>query len=98
MKDSRFQYHSEQVHTTFSHGHLKEKKNIVDIKNGVGKKTVILKENGKTRVSTRKLSAQEKAKIKQERFVPKLFKPCYDCLRPKRGARSRTQKKKKDSK
>ena len=98
MKDKAFQYHSEQVHTTYSHGHLKEKRNIVDIRNGQGKKTVVLTENGKTRSSTRKLSAQEKAKIKREQFVPKLFKPCYDCLRPKRMTRSRTQKKKKGSK
>ncbi len=95
---SNFSYHSEQSHTTYSHGHLKEKRNIVDINNGKGTKTVVITENGKTRKATRKLSKREQKKIQKEQFVPKLFKPCYDCLRPKSKQRSRTQKKKGSSK
>jgi histidinol phosphatase-like PHP family hydrolase len=89
-----FQYHSEQVHTTFSHGHATEKRNIVDVTNGKGTKTVVIRENGNTRTSTHKLKPREIKKIQNQQFVPRLFKPCYDCLRPKSKQRSRTQKKK----
>lgn len=95
MAAPAFSYHSEQVHTTIENGHLKEKRNIVDIQNGKGTKTVILTTNGKTRKSTHKLSKQERKKIQAEQFVPRLFKPCIDCLRPKRKTTRRIQKKKR---
>jgi len=92
-------YHSEQVHTSLVNGKLKEKRNIVNIENGKGTKTVLVRENGKTRKSTHKLTSNEKKKIANGIFVSQLFKPCYDCLngtgsRTKRTSRSRTQKKK----
>jgi histidinol phosphatase-like PHP family hydrolase len=96
--EKNFSYHSEQVHTSFSNGHLKEKRNIVDIRNNKGTKTVVVTENGKTRKSTHRLSPSEKRKIQKNEFVPSLFKPCYDCLRPKSKSRSRTQKKKAEGK
>jgi hypothetical protein len=97
-------YHSEQVHTVFTNGHLKEKRNIVNIENGKGTKTVLIRENGKTRESTHNLSPGEQKKIENGIFVEKLFKPCHDCLRTgtrsrtKSKQRSRTQKKKGSSK
>jgi hypothetical protein len=94
----KFNYHSEQVHTSMVDGEIREKRNIVNIKNGKGTKTVILRENGKTKKSTHKLTSTEKENIKNGIFVPRLFKPCYDCLRTKTKSRSRTQKKKKASK
>ena len=90
-------YHSEQVHTSMVNGQVKEKRNIVNIENGKGTKTVILRENGKTRKSSHKLNPKEKEKIINGIFVEQLFKPCYDCLRTKSKSRSRTQKKKKAS-
>jgi hypothetical protein len=92
-----YNYHSEQIHTSIVNGQLKEKRNIVNLKNGSGTKTVILRENGKTRKSTHKLTPTEKEKIKNGIFVERLFKPCYDCLRTKSKSRSRTQKKKASS-
>jgi hypothetical protein len=93
MKEA-FNYHSEQVHQTLSHGTMSEQRNIVNIQNGKGTKTVIKTKNGETKKSTHKLRAAEIKKIRKQQFVPNLFKPCYDCLRPKSSSRSRTQKKK----
>lgn len=97
MSDKKFSYHSEQVHTSMVNGEVQEKRNIVDIQNGKGTKTVIVSTNGQPRSSTKKLSKSQIKKIKNEQFVPKLFKPCYDCLRTKSKSRSRTQKKKASS-
>jgi hypothetical protein len=97
-------FHSEQVHIKNVNGHTVEKRNIVNIQNGKGTKTVVLSENGKTRKSTHKLSATERKKIENGIFVHRLFKPCHDCLkhgtrsRTKSKSRSRTQKKKGSSK
>jgi hypothetical protein len=91
-----FVYHSEQTHSSIVNGQTQVKKNIVNIKNGKGTKTVKYIENGKTRTATRKIKPEEMKKIKQGIFVPKLFQPCYDCLnvRNKSKSRSKTQKKK----
>ncbi len=92
---SAFVYHSEQTHSSLLNGEAQVKKNIVDIKNGKGTKTVKYIENGKERTATRKITPSEMKKIKQGIFVPKLFQPCYDCLnsRNKSRSRSKTQKK-----
>jgi hypothetical protein len=92
-----FAFHSEQVHSTYENGTEQTKKNIVNIKNGKGTKTVTIVKNGKANSSTKKLSTSEVKQIKQNQFIPGLFKPCYDCLnstRSKSSSRSKTQKKK----
>ena len=92
-----FAFHSEQVHSVYEDGTQQTRKNIVNIKNGKGTKTVSIVKNGKTNSSTKKLSPAEIKKIKQNQFIPKLFKPCYTCLnstRSKSSSRSKTQKKK----
>jgi hypothetical protein len=96
---SAFVYHSEQTHSSLLNGEAQVKKNIVDIKNGKGTKTVKYIENGKERTATRKITPSEMKKIKNGIFVPKLFQPCYDCLngskaRNKSRSRSKTHKKK----
>jgi hypothetical protein len=93
-----FAFHSEQVHSTYENGIEQTKKNIVNIKNGKGTKTVTIVKNGKANSSTKKLSTSEVKQIKQNQFIPGLFKPCYTCLknttRSKSSSRSKTQKKK----
>lgn len=93
-----FAFHSEQVHSTYENGEQQTKKNVVNIKNGKGTKTVTVMKNGKTKSSTKKLNTAEIKKIKQNQFIPGLFKPCYDCLnqpmRSKSSSRSKTHKKK----
>jgi hypothetical protein len=93
-----FTFHSEQVHSVYENGTQQTKKNIVNIKDGKGTKTVSIVKNGKANSSTKKLSSAEIKKIKQNQFIPQLFKPCYTCLknstRSKSSSRSKTQKKK----
>ena len=93
-----FSYHSEQVHSVYENGQQVIKKNSVNIKNGKGTKTVTMMTNGKSRTSTKKLKPSEVKHIKQNRFIPGLFKPCYDCInskpRSKSSTRSKTHKKK----
>ena len=94
---SKFAFHSEQVHSTYENGQLKMKKNIVNIENGKGTKTVTLEQNGTSRTSTKKLKPAEIRKIHSNQFIPGLFKPCIDCIngsRSKGASRSKTQKKK----
>ncbi len=89
-----FTFHSEQVHSVQENGQQKTKKNIVNIVNGKGTKTVEITENGKTRRNTQKLSKKEQEKIQQNQFIPGLFKPCYNCLRsPSRQTRRYSKKK-----
>jgi hypothetical protein len=94
-----FQYSSTQVHEVMENGEKKMKKNIVEIKNGKGSKTVELTENGKTRKSTKKLSNAEIQKIQQNQFIPGLFKSCTNCLnsRSLTSQTRRNSKKKRDS-
>jgi hypothetical protein len=96
---SAFVYHSEQTHSSMVNGKTQVKKNIVNIENGKGTKTVKYIEDGKQRTATRKITPAEMKKIKQGIFVPRLFQPCYDCLngskpRNKSRSRSKTHKKK----
>jgi hypothetical protein len=96
---SAFVFHSEQTHSSSVNGKTLVKKNIVNIENGKGTKTVKYIENGKERTATRKITPAQMKKIKNGIFVPKLFQPCYDCLngskmRNKTGSRSKTYKKK----
>lgn len=91
---SKFSYHSEQVHTIIENGESAEKHNIVDIKNGKGTKKVTMKTMKGTKSSTKKLSKSEIEKIRKNIFIPKLFKPCYDCLRTKSQTRKRSHTRK----
>lgn len=93
---ANFNYHSEQVHTTNMNGISQEKRNIVNIKNGKGTKTVEVTENGKTNSSTKKLSQSEISQIEKGKFIPNLWKPCNDCLRKGRSSR-KTRKNRKGS-
>jgi hypothetical protein len=92
-----FAFESTQVHQVEENGHIKTKKNIVNISNGKGTKTVEVIENGKTRKNTKKLSKEEVAKIQKNEFIPGLFKPCYDCLRSPSTQTRRSSKKKGSS-
>lgn len=92
-----FAFQSTQVHEVEENGHQKTKRNIVNISNGKGTKTVEVTENGTTRKHTKKLSPEEVAKIQKNEFIPGLFKPCYDCLRSPPTQTRRASKKKRSS-
>jgi hypothetical protein len=80
---NHFSYHSEQIHSSFVNGKGQTRRNTVNITNGKGTKKVEVY-NDKGKVKTRKekkLSAHELECIRNNKFVPGLFK---DCMRPKR--------------
>ena len=66
-----FVYHSEQVHIVNG----KTKRNIVDIKNGKGKKISELCHGKRKTRKVSKLSKKEMAQIRKNKFIPKLFAP-----------------------
>ncbi len=92
---SAFVYHSEQTHSSSVNGRTQIKKNIVNIENGKGTKTVTYIEDGKTRTATRKITPAQMKQIEKGIFVPNLFQPCYDCLNPRNKSRSRSKTHKK---
>jgi hypothetical protein len=82
-----FNYTSSQVHNVVENGRQMTKKNIVNIENGKGVKTVEVTQNGKTRKSTKKLTNAEIQKIQKNQFIPGLFKPCYNCINTRQALR-----------
>jgi hypothetical protein len=79
---SRFNYHSEQVHSTFHNGEGQTKVHTVNIRNGKGTKSVTLR-NPRGRVmkhSTKKLTQKEIDCIRNCQFIPGLFRDCQACI------------------
>ena len=77
--NSGFSFYSVQEHSDFKNGKEKTVRKEVSIKNGKGVKTVVMRnETGKTRRSTMKIGKNELNKIRQNVFVPGLFKKCLD--------------------
>lgn len=75
---NHFSYHSEQVHSVFENGKGKTRRNIVNIKNGKGFKSVETYSN-KGKLLTRKqkkLKKSELSCIRKNKFIPGLFKDC----------------------
>jgi hypothetical protein len=89
---AHFQYHSEQVHSTFENGKGSTRRNIVDIKNGKGTKAVEhYSVDGKQLSRKEKqLTDKEMECIQKGHFVPGLFK---DCVRPLNSSKTRKVKK-----
>ena len=91
MSMNHFSYHSEQVHSEFRNGKGQTRRNIVNVKNGKGTKSVELYDvsgNIKNR-KEKALSAKELSCIKGNKFIPGLFK---DCVQPLKMRHSRTMK------
>jgi hypothetical protein len=93
---NHFSYHSEQVHSDFHNGKGQTRRNIVDVKNGAGTKSVeVYDASGKVKSRKEKvLTDTELGCIKRNQFIPGLFK---DCVKPlslskEKPRHSRTQK------
>ncbi len=74
-------YHSEQTHIEFVNGVKQERRQIVDVNGTKGTKIVIITRNGKTKKSTKPLSAKEIECIRKCKFMPGLFNECDKCIR-----------------
>lgn len=94
---NHFSYHSEQVHSSFENGKGQTRRNIVNIKNGKGFKAVeTFSVNGKLLQRKKKtLKKNEINSIRNNQFIPGLFKDCKttNCPNKTRNKRStRTRK------
>ena len=88
---NHYSYHSEQVHSAFANGKGQTRRNIVDIKNGHGYKSVEIYRVDGTQIQRveKHLSKSELDCIKRNKFIPGLFK---DCIQPIRLQKTRKYK------
>jgi hypothetical protein len=91
---NHFSYHSEQVHSDFRNGKGQTRRNIVDVKNGAGTKSVeVYDASGKVKTKKEKvLTESELNCIKRNQFIPGLFKDCVKSLSLPKPRHSRTRK------
>lgn len=82
MKNTKFAYHSEQVHSAFHNGEGQTKVNVVNIRNGKGTKSVTMRNKRGTVVgkSTKPLTQKEIDCIRNCQFIPGLFRDCQSCI------------------
>lgn len=93
----RFTYKSSEMHSDTLNGKYQAHMNVIEIRNGDGKKTVIdILPSGKKRKTIRKLSGKEVEAIRRRKFVPDLFKGMLHDLRnsPSASARKTLKNKK----
>lgn len=88
---NHFSYHSEQVHSDFRNGKGQTRRNVVNVKDGKGTKSVEFYDaSGKIKSRKEKtLTSNELTCIKKNQFIPGLFK---DCVKPLKVRHSRTRK------
>jgi len=81
---NQFTYHSEQVHSLYTSGKGKTRRNIVDIQNGKGMKAVeeYTVDGKRTSRKEKTLTPEEMRCISKHQFVPGLFKDCIKALEP----------------
>ena len=75
---AHFSYHSEQVHSVAENGKGITRRNVVSIRNGRGEKAVEVYD-GEGRQQSRvakQLSPSEVERIRNNQFIPGLFKDC----------------------
>ena len=82
MKNTKFAYHSEQVHSAFHNGEGQTKVNVVNIRNGKGTKSVTMRNKRGTVIgkSTKPLTQKEIDCIRNCQFIPGLFRDCQSCI------------------
>jgi hypothetical protein len=97
----KFAYKSSESHTDILNGKHQAHMNIIEIRNGVGKKTVVdILPSGKQRKTVKKLNRKEVEAIRRRQFVPDLFKGMLHGIRAQRvgSAARKTLKNKKGRK
>ncbi len=98
----KFHYKSSEMHADTLNGKYQAHMNIIEIRNGAGKKTVVdILPSGKKRKTVKQLSGKEVEAIRRRQFIPDLFKGMLYGLRngpgaaPLRGTVRKTLKNKK---
>lgn len=75
-----FAYQSHQVHSVSVNGKTVQRENIVTVNNGKGTKSIVVRENGKTRKSEKPLNSKELRCIRKHKYMPGLFQDCVRLL------------------
>lgn len=93
----KFNYKSSESHQDYVNGEYRAHMNIIEIRNGTGKKTVIdVGPSGRKRKTVKQLNKKEVNAIRRREFVPDLFKGMLTGLRAVQTRK--TMKNKKESK
>ena len=89
--ESKFQYHSSQIHSTVVNGKERTQQNTVQVQNNVGTKQVQILANGKVIQSKQKpLTSKEIKNIQTRKFMPGLFSDCTSkCKTSRRNRKTR---------
>ncbi len=91
----RFAYKSNEMHADVLNGKHQAHMNVIEIRNGKGKKTVIdISPSGKRRKTVKNLTGKEVEAIRRRQFVPDLFKGMLYGLRNGPCARKTLKNKK----
>lgn len=85
-------YKSQQVRQVMGPNGIQETIMDVEVKNGVGTKSVTIVENGKTKKSQKKLTKQEIQNIGANRFMPGFFTKCIGDCKKQTRSKSKTRK------
>lgn len=85
-------YKSQQVRQVMGPNGIKETIMNVEVKNGVGTKSVTIVEDGKTRKSKKKLTSKELKNIGANIFMPGLFSTCLGDCKKQTRSKSKTRK------
>lgn len=93
----KFNYKSSESHQDYVNGEYRAHMNIIEIRNGTGKKTVVdIEPSGRKRKTVKQLNKKEVNAIRRRDFVPDLFKGMLSGLRS--GPARQTLKNKKGRK
>jgi hypothetical protein len=98
---SHYSFNSVQTHVSVINGKRQSTTEAVSVRNGKGMKTVVKRYGSKKTRSKKALSSSEIQNIKDRKFMPEFFVPCYeDCdrLLNKRKTRKSMKRVKKGSK
>jgi hypothetical protein len=85
-------YKSQQVRQVMGPSGIQETVMNVEVKNGVGTKSVIVVKDGKTRKSVKKLSKKEIKNIGANRFMPGFFTKCLGDCKDTSRSKAKTRK------
>lgn len=77
---SHYAFNSVQTHMSVINGRSTETTEAVSVRNGKGNKTVSRRVNGRLMKKTFPLTEKELQNIKDRKFMPEFFEPCYNCI------------------
>jgi hypothetical protein len=90
---SHYSFNSVQSHMSVINGRSTETTEAVSVRNGKGFKTVSRRVNGRMMKKAFPLTQKEVQNIKDRKFMPEFFEPCYNCIDKSRPAKKHMTRK-----